>query len=282
MIGMSDPGQRTSPSRRSGLSRSLACLAILLLLFAWQGSRRVSAGAAAGVSLAGARPLWRGETLRAATFNIHGGRGLDGRRDLSRTAACLSGFDVIGLNEVRGGLPGGSADQAQLLGTDLGQGWLFAPAERRWWRDDFGNGLLCAAPVTAWQRIPLPGGRSADRRNALVARVAAGKWPLTVLVTHLTRSADRPRQISEVARLFRALPAPALLLGDLNTTPADPALRPLLAGDVRDPLRGRLGASETQRLDWILTRGLRVLAAGQRADGASDHPCLWAEVRLED
>lgn len=286
MTGMNGETRSGGPTARrvsDTLGRGLVIVILLVLGAAWHGSRRVAAGAAAGTSLTGRTAPWRGRVLRVAIFNIHGGKGSDGRRDLGRTAACLRGFDLVGLNEVHGASLGQPGDQAAQLGDELGRAWLFAPAERRWGRDDFGNGLLSALPVAAWRRVPLPGSRSADRRNVLVARVAAGKRPLSVLVTHLTRSADRPLQLRAVARLFGALPPPALLLGDLNTSPADPALRPLRAvRDVRDPLRGRLGPAESQRLDWILTRGIPATDAGQRAGSASDHPCLWAELQLEN
>src|SRR5688572_7316293 len=86
-------------------------------------------------------------TLRVGTFNIHSGRDAAGKFDLARTAACLERFDLVALNEVRGAYVWQAGDQAELLGRRLDMPWLFAPTTRRWWRDDFGNGLLCSLPV---------------------------------------------------------------------------------------------------------------------------------------
>ncbi len=82
-------------------------------------------------------------------------------------------MDLCGLAEVRGRLLSGSHDEAAELGVILDMGWLFAPAERRFWHDSFGNGIVSRLPLTYWARLPMP--RSADAsayRNFLFARVA--------------------------------------------------------------------------------------------------------------
>ena len=68
--------------------------------------------------------------MRLVTWNIHGGLGRDGRRDLGRIAALLEDMrsDVAALQEVgdahRGNVERELADQASWLGRRLG--WFVA------------------------------------------------------------------------------------------------------------------------------------------------------------
>ena len=101
-----------SPKKPCRVRRSLRILLIgLLLLWAglsiWQWTQRTQTGpdqgsgqhvcpAGPGVSSTG-----NSSTIRVATFNIHSGRGSEGRVDLDGTAGVLRGYDLIGMNEVR-------------------------------------------------------------------------------------------------------------------------------------------------------------------------------------
>ena len=220
-------------------------------------------------------------TLRVASFNIHSGRNAAGELDLDRTAASLQGYDLIGLNEVRGAYGWQAGDQAELLGRKLDMPWLFAPTTRRWFRDDFGNGLLCSLPVSQWQRVPLAGTRGKGHRNYVQLTIDHGGREIAVLVTHLDRVQDRAAQLAEVTDTFLSLPAPAIMMGDLNTMADDPQLAALLArDDVHDAVAEGLKDEAPKRIDWILTRGLRGVASGVERNGASDHPLVWAELEL--
>ena len=56
-------------------------------------------------------------------------------------------------------------------------------------------------------------------------------------------------------------------------------IRRLLAvPGVIDAVGQKLGSSAPPRIDFIFVRGLRVLDAGLRDRGASDHPLAWAEL----
>lgn len=219
-------------------------------------------------------------SLRLATFNIHSGFGADGKWDLKRTASVLRNFDIIGLNEVRG-FPLGFGNM-HTLGNALEMPWLFAPTERRWWFDEFGNGVLCRLPIESWRRTPLVGGaRGYGFRNVLQLAVRWRGKILNLLVTHLDTRVDRVRQLRTVGELFASVPSPAVLMGDLNTTVNDRALREILSGGgIVDAVGAKLGPPTFNRIDWILTRGLETATAGIEDTGASDHPLVWAEVRL--
>lgn len=241
------------------------------------GNNRQPAGPAHGVGLYGA-PTANVPTdrLRVASFNIHGGRDGQDHRDLSRTAVSLQGVHLAGLNEVRGGWRG---DQTRYLAQRHGLAWLYAPSERRWWREHWGNALLSAAPVTSWRRTPLVGTRGKGFRNFLVADVAHFGATIQVLLTHVDTSQDREAQLQTIFDTFLNLPQPALLLGDLNSDANDPQMQRLLASaGVVDCLADAARNYPRRRIDWIVARGLRTLDAGMRDDLASDHPCFWADL----
>lgn len=213
--------------------------------------------------------------LRIATLNIRGGRSRDGRESLSQTAEQLRNYDLVGLNEVHGVTLTHWEDQVAMLRRQLGVAGLFAPAERRWWRDDWGNAVLTTLPITAWQRTPLPTMLSKGFRNYLLVTASHRGRPMSVLITHLDPSGDRDAQMRIVLDRFTSLAEPAILLGDLNASSSHPMLRQFLdAGGAVDAL----GEKDASRIDWILVRGFRVLRAGTVDTKTSDHPMCWAEV----
>ncbi|MDZ4781083.1 MAG: endonuclease/exonuclease/phosphatase family protein [Planctomycetia bacterium] len=263
--------------------RRFAIVTAVVATIAYQGTLRRPTGPDAGTwfHVPAATAQDGNDTLRIGTFNMHGGKGVDGVRDLTRIAETLRGLDFAGLNEVHGGVPFRGEDQAAALGQQLGMPWLYAPTEQRWWCDRFGNGALSNLPVTSWQRIPLARAHGKSYRNAVLVRAEHQGKPVNIVVTHLDRSDDRERveQLRTVGELFLALESPAILLGDLNTDDTEPALRKLLdAPGVHDPLRDRLGDGAPRRIDWILVRGLETIDAGIVNRGDSDHPHVWAEL----
>lgn len=262
-------------------TRALLWAAGLALFVGYSGYQRRPCGADAGTSLVGqaAAISTQGDTFRVGTFNIHGGVGRTGDRDLSRTAEALAGLDLAALNEVHGDL-WRSDYQAETLARRLRTGWLFAPTEERWRRFRFGNAVLSSLCVTSWQTVPLRQRQSHSCRNAVLLTARHGDRDIHIALTHLDRSDDeRSNQLQAVAELFLALAEPALLLGDLNCTQADPQIERLRSQPgVCDPLAEVMGGRTPPHIDWILTRGLRTIDAGIIDNGASDHPLIWAEL----
>ncbi|MBN2472988.1 MAG: endonuclease/exonuclease/phosphatase family protein [Pirellulales bacterium] len=275
----------------------LVAIAVVLLLLGGlihHGSRHVSTGPAEGVAIHQAAQGQATETpqdrptLRIATFNIHAGKGRDGRRDLDRVADCLGGLDFVALNEVRGPQTFENCDQAERLGRQLGMAWLFTPAVRTWYHLESGNGLLSRVPVTFWQRIPLARQYDRSHRNAVLLGLKHRDRTIHVLLTHVNRryDAERRAQLRAVIALYLALAEPAILLGDMNSDTEDPQIRQLLqTPGVSDPVSAMLGLEAIrqqapQRIDWIFARGLDCVDAGIIDTGASDHPMIWAELRL--
>ena len=265
------------------LRRNLIIVLVVIAGAGWLASRPQATGPAQGTTINGqvSRQAAPRDSLRIGTFNIHGCTGPDGRRDVARVAENLRDLDFAALNEVHGPRPWEHDDQAAMLGRELGVQWLFAPATRDWHLIDFGNGLLSALPVESWQRIPLTADNGRGYRNAVLVRLRFHEKTVHVLLMHIARSDDRTRQsqLREVIDLYLSLPPPAVLLGDLNSEADEPEIRRLLTTpDVIDAVGQKLGTAAPPRIDWIFVRGLRVLDAGLRDNGASDHPMAWAEL----
>ena len=229
-----------------------------------------------------------------------------------RTAAAAVDADVLGLQEVDRGQPrSGKADQAGVVADQLdAPWWRFAPAligtpQARWTRADpladtagpaYGVALVSRLRVLQWaaRRFPaapvsLPlsvAGRRGltpvadEPRVALAAIIVGPDGPFTVATAHLSFVPGwNVRQLLAVTRWLSTLPAPRLLVGDLN-----------LPGRLPGELTrwAELGRAPTfpawrPRVQWdhVLGHGLgydavRAVAALRLA--VSDHAALTVDV----
>ncbi len=226
-------------------------------------------------------------TLCAATWNIHGAVGADGRYAPSRIVDVLSELDadLVALQEV----PLQQAHDNFILDLEHATGYhvATAPLYRRR-GTDYGNALLSRHAFHSVAHLDLTVDNH-EPRGALDVRVHVGaRNSLRVLATHLGLSPGERRQ--QVRKLLTAVECeglqPTILMGDLNewylwgrplrwlhahfrerpgAPPTFPARRPVLALD---------------RI-WISPVGcLRRLHchASPLARAASDHLPLIAEV----
>lgn len=230
--------------------------------------------------------------MRVATYNIHGGVGLDRRRKPERIAEVIAGLeaDIIGLQEVEGRKSRSKVDQAHFLAGRLELNLVEGPLLLEG-KGGYGNALLTRFPVLDVQRrvFQRPGSQT---RGLIDARLETPQFgPLRVIVTHLEVRDHRIRstQLREIKHLIDdGAPGPAVLLGDLNEwwnrrlalraldrsihflhSPATfPARLPLLRLD-RIAVRGLQSADHDHRARRIETRLTRI---------ASDHLPLVAEL----
>ncbi|MGC9666191.1 endonuclease/exonuclease/phosphatase family protein [Planosporangium sp. 12N6] len=194
--------------------------------------------------------------MRLVTFNLMHGRSLqDGRVDPARLTAAVAGLDadVLGMQEVDRDQPrSGGADLAALAAAALGDRAahrfvptvIGTPGERfrtvtasdaGVGEPHYGVALATRWPVREWRVARLPAARMRapvyvpgpsgggmilldDEPRVLLAAVVDGPWgAMTVATTHLSFIPGwNVRQLRQAIRVLRTLPAPRLLLGDLN------------------------------------------------------------------
>ncbi|MFU8874231.1 endonuclease/exonuclease/phosphatase family protein [Micromonospora sp. SL4-19] len=198
--------------------------------------------------------------MRLATFNLLHGRSLtDGLVDPDRLAAAVTALDadILALQEVdRDQSRSGNLDLTAIAARALdapehrfAAAVVGTPGEqfRPLTHDDdghgepcYGIGLVSRHPVRSWQvtrlrpapvrspvYVPGPGGGLVllrdEPRVVLAAVLDTPYGPVTVAATHLSFVPGwNILQLRRIVRALRTLPAPRILLGDLNL-PAGPA-----------------------------------------------------------
>lgn len=178
-------------------------------------------------------------TLKIATYNIHGGWGMDKVLDLPRIADVIKTMDVdfIAVNEIdKDCMRSNSADQPAVLAELLKMNYHFAPALEmrapRYPEQVSGVGLYGVAfftphPVKVIKQIMLPGLAEMEPRTAVFARVEA-PVPFYAVVTHFCWEPQyehfRVESVQKINGEIAALQKsegdlPVVLLGDLNSEP---------------------------------------------------------------
>lgn len=267
--------------RTQGWPVAVAAILAMVAIEAFaQGALRRSAGDALGTGpeLPATEPV--AATLRVAQLHVRGGQWKDRDQAARSIARCLQGLDLVGLNGVSGArLLSHLPDQAETLARVTGTASIFAPTERRWGSDSYGNALLTRRSIQQWRRETVAAPRTPPKRNTLTVETAFAGTTLRVIVTQVDSGYDRDGQLAEAIRRFRALPEPALLMGELNATPDLPVMRDLLAGDrVRYATIAMPTGTGPRTVDWIVARGLYVSPPSPCDTGVSDHPALVVEI----
>ncbi len=157
------------------------------------------------------------QELRLATWNIHMGIGLDGQRDLERTASVIREIapHLIGLQEVDNRITedGDDLDILREL-TDLD---IIAGPTMQRANGDYGNAILTCLPVVDVERYELSvAGR--EPRGLLIVHLDWLGELLQVAVTHLgLRPGERRIQVRKlIEHLSAGERAPLILMGDFN------------------------------------------------------------------
>ena len=217
-------------------------------------------------------------TWVVGTFNVHHGRGTDGRVDLNRTANVIvsSRAAFYALQELDRGMPrSGGVDQPALLAELTGMDVRFFPTLTRR-GGEYGIAIGARGRFEA-EFEPLPRVGDEEPRGLIVA-----SWDgLTLLATHLSRDPEaRLRQTRHLARVASDVDGPAVVLGDLNQGRA--ALQPLLEVGFRPhPRRLRTLARpwSPAELDHVLAgAGLTVVRTRAVRSRASDHRAVVAQL----
>jgi endonuclease/exonuclease/phosphatase family metal-dependent hydrolase len=241
--------------------------------------------------------------LRLLTYNIHSGRGADGRLDLGRIVAVIAAEapDIVALQEVDVGRKRtDSVDQAHELAERLGMKASFQPALRVE-EEQYGDAVLTALPIARIKAESLPGYAllpNLEPRGALWVSIETDNGPLQIINTHLGLiPREQQAQAKELAGPAwlgcAARRDPLMLVGDLNTTRGTSAYK-LLTKELADatrqiPHRRRIATfpsrSPVLRIDHVLiSPGIRVVEARVpatlQAKMASDHRPLVVDFEF--
>jgi endonuclease/exonuclease/phosphatase family metal-dependent hydrolase len=236
----------------------------------------------------------RTRTVRVATYNIHRGRGLDGRVRLARIAAVLATIDadIVALQEVVGASPMREGQAAE-LGAALGMGWVMAPT-RHMRSAIYGNVVLSRMPMRHHVQYELTW-KTCEPRGCQRVDVALDNHTLHVYNVHLgTSLLERRHQAQRLASIVhdRRVPGPKVVLGDFNEwargLATDVLGQRLQSVDLRQHLRRRRTYPSffpILHLDHIYFEGkvevLRVALPRNRLTMvASDHLPLVADLRI--
>ncbi|MBL4673808.1 MAG: endonuclease/exonuclease/phosphatase family protein [Arenicella sp.] len=217
------------------------------------------------------------EVLKVASYNIQTGKGLDGKRNLLASARVIADADVVGVQEVYAagfdGFLGLSSGQTERLAKVGNFGWLFSATRQRWFREHRGNAILSKVPVSDWRVEMLPDESGKSFRNMTVAQIHWQGRSFHFINTHLHTRGGREDQLKRVLQEFAKYPR-AIILGDFNSRANTPSLASTLKDiEITDAIStAGLDLENTDRIDWILTKGFTVEAGKMLEKGVSDHP----------
>jgi endonuclease/exonuclease/phosphatase family metal-dependent hydrolase len=232
----------------------------------------------AGTSLLSqAKKIQQPKILKVASFNVQTGKNLAGKRDLLASAQVMAGADLVGVQEVYAagfdGFPSLSSGQTERLAKVGGFGWLFSATGKRWFRQHRGNAILSKLQVGHWRVKMLPDQSGKRFRNMTIAQVQWQGEGFHFINTHLHTRGGREDQLKLVLQEFSKYPR-AILLGDFNSRASALSLADALKDiEITDAIAvAGLDLENSDRIDWILTKGFKVEAGEMLEKGVSDHP----------
>ncbi|XEC97360.1 endonuclease/exonuclease/phosphatase family protein [Paenibacillus tarimensis] len=165
--------------------------------------------------------------VRIVTFNMHHGRGMDGKLNLNRTARLLEQCeaDLIALNEVDRYFSrrSGYVDQISWLAKQLDMYWAFGAAltlrrKQSGIIRQYGNALLSRYPILsetthAFHKKPF----AFEGRSLLEVDIAVHGTPFKIFVTHLSLNPySRNKQIKSIIGLIARVECACTVMGDWN------------------------------------------------------------------
>jgi endonuclease/exonuclease/phosphatase family metal-dependent hydrolase len=224
-----------------------------------------------------------GTSIRAVSYNIKHGHGMDGVIDLDRTAKVLRDLkpDFVGLQEVDlGATRSGHRNQV----NDLAHGLSMHPAFgsfMEFQEGRYGMAILSRYPIVDVTRLPLPGG--SEPRIALIveARLPEGGTVLVVNVHFdwVEDDASRFRQAIVLAEYLRTVTQPYILLGDFNDEPGSRTLA------LFEELTTEIEKSATSRFTFPSNqpeREIDYIFCAPKTDWISGHTTVVAEAMVSD
>ena len=225
-----------------------------------------------------------GIKIRVLSYNIKHCQGMDGKVDVARTAAVVRSVkpDIVALQEVDVNVGrSGRVNEAVELGRLTGMRAIFGPTIDLD-GGKYGNAVLTRLPVKMWSNHALPG---IEPRALLDVDLGTFQF----FATHLDVGRDDARRRASIPEINSLAAGPAILAGDLNSTPDSATLRVLktewsVVGQGKSLLTIPSGTPRRQ-IDFVLFRPAHrwhvaeVRVLNERV--ASDHRPIFAVLELK-
>ena len=242
--------------------------------------------------------------IKVMTFNIQHGRNhnLDGDiidLDLMVDVVKSCEPDILGLNEVRRGVPPCQnekyPDEPAYFEDELGGNCFFGEAVEFDAGCLYGNALWSKYPFFKTQKYMIPDVPKKERETGVYYETRCilrtdfcieGKM-LTVLASHFgLAGGEQKNAVDVVLSIAETVNNPIVLMGDFNMTPDDFNLSRL--STVFTDAHGYFGKADytfssdnpKEKIDYIFTRDLNIISAHTEEVIASDHFPIVAEVEL--
>lgn len=224
--------------------------------------------------------------VKALSWNLHHGAGLDGKIDLTRIAGFIKKqeADLVVLQEVDNRCKrSGNIDQAAELAKLTGLHGAFGAA-MPYDGGQYGLAILSKHPIGKTEVIRLPG--SGEPRIGFLAEIQIPGQPITLVSTHLDHRSgeNRVAQAKELLTALEKIPGPVIVGGDLNDVPGSPALtafkEPFLHVKKRNPVATSPADHPRSEIDHFIVRGLQPVKEAEVLEEAisSDHRPIIATL----
>lgn len=166
--------------------------------------------------------------MRIITYNIHGGIGIDGKRDIDRLISVIQGADadVICLQEVYRRIPNPFYDIVSVIGRKLNSNALYTSAIGL---QQAGYGLLTLIRynINNVKHYSLPSYK--EQRKFQVIDIAINNRHLNVVNTHLgLKREERIQQAQYISQTLVKSNTPLIIAGDFNEPAESDAVQHLI------------------------------------------------------
>lgn len=237
--------------------------------------------------------------LRAMSYNIHHGAGMDDLLDLDRIADVIAKADpdIVGLQEVDKHFSSRSnwEDQGKYLAEKLDMHYAYGvnlnydPVSQSpgMANRQYGTAILSKYPIEAFENYYLDSFEK-EQRGLLKTSIQVDGVPVHFYTTHLGLTPEeRTVQVQQVMQHMSQHKEPSIIVGDFNAWSISKAMKPLLS-EYWDAFAKKSFANTSnskfpyQRIDYILAKADRVQFSSQKVirTKASDHLPIVANIQL--
>tara|TARA_B100000212_G_scaffold74602_1_gene52675 strand:+ start:968 stop:1747 length:780 start_codon:yes stop_codon:yes gene_type:complete len=180
-----------------------------------------------------ATPFLHAKNIRVMSYNIHHGRGTDGKVDLDRVAKLINDWspDLVALQEVDNVTNRSNyMNETDTLSSKTKMFSVFGK-NINVFGGEYGNAILSKYPIIHWENRKLPRVGNSEQRGALVAWLILKDKdkPTVFLSTHLDHRIKDAERLKSIEKIKFWLDRgdfgdDVIIAGDLNDTPSSNAI----------------------------------------------------------